>query len=129
MPSREQGDYPVIAGVAYCVLYVADLERMTRFYHETLGLPIRERTARFAAFGDVGAPLALEAGGPPADGPRAKDRNPTLVQFAVADITAAVAALRERGVAIEGDIRRGDFGALAFFRDPEGNRLALLSAG
>jgi predicted enzyme related to lactoylglutathione lyase len=51
------------------------------------------------------------------------------VQFTVPDITAAVAALHERGVAIEGDIRRGAFGALAFFRDPEGNRLALLSAG
>jgi len=119
----------MIAGVAYCVLYVADLERMTRFYHDTLGLPISERTARFVAFSGAGAPLALEAGGPPADGPRAKDRNPTLVQFTVPDITAAVAALHERGVAIEGDIRRGAFGALAFFRDPEGNRLALLSAG
>jgi predicted enzyme related to lactoylglutathione lyase len=118
----------VIEGVAHCVLYVADLERMTQFYRDTLGLPISERTERFVAFRGAGAPLALEAGGPAADGPRAKDRNPTLVQLAVPDITAAVAALRERGVGIEGDIRRGCFGALAFFRDPEGNRLALLSA-
>ena len=101
---------------------------MARFYNEALGLPIVERNERFVAFGGAGAPLALEAGGLPAAGPRAKDRNPTLIQFAVADIAAGVTALRERGVPLEGDIKRGPYGALAFFRDPEGNRLALLSA-
>ena len=115
--------------VAYCVLYVADLAAMTRFYAEVLGLPIAEQNARFVALGSGGAPLALETGGPAVEGPRGKERNPTLVQFAVADIEASVVALRARGVAFEGDIRRGPFGALAFFRDPEGNRLALLSAG
>lgn len=117
-----------IERVAYAVIYVADLDAMARFYGEALGLPIVERNERFVAFGGAGAPLALEAGGPPADGPRAKDRNPTLIQFAVADIAAGVAALREHGVPFEGDIRRGPYGALAFFRDPEGNRLGLLSA-
>lgn len=115
--------------VAYCVLYVANLAAMTRFYTEVLGLPIAEQNARFVALGGAGAPLALEAGGPAVDGPRGKERNPTLVQFAVADIAASVAALAARGVPCEGDVRRGPFGAVAFFRDPEGNRLALLSAG
>ena len=118
----------MITQIAYSVLYVADLPAMTRFYHETLGLPIAEQNARFVAFGGGGAPLALEAGGPPPGEPRGKDRNPTLVQLAVADIEAAVATLATRGVAIEGEIRRGAFGALAFFRDPEGNRLGLLQA-
>ena len=112
--------------VAYCVLYVADLAAMVRFYGEVLGLPIAEQSARFVAFGGGGGPLALEVGGPAPEGMRGKDRNPTLVQFTVADIEASVADLVARGVAIEGDIRRGPFGALAFFRDPEGNRLALL---
>ena len=112
--------------LAYSIIYVADLDAMARFYGEVLGLPIAERNARFAAFGGAAAPLALEAGGPQVGGPRAKEQNPTLFQFAVADIAAAVASLTARGLAIEGDIRRGGFGALAFFRDPEGNRLALL---
>ncbi len=103
-----------------------DPERSRRFYRDVLGLPVVEEGPRFVAFGGAGAPLALEAGGPPADGPRAKDRNPTLIQFAVADIAAGVAALRERGVPFEGDIRRGPYGALAFFRDPEGNRVELV---
>lgn len=118
----------MIDRVAYCVVYVADLDSMTRFYGDLLGLPIVERGERFVAFGGVGAPLALEAGGPPIAGPRAKDRNPTLIQFATSNIEASVAALHARGVAFEGEIRRGSYGALAPFRDPEGNRLALLSA-
>jgi predicted enzyme related to lactoylglutathione lyase len=117
---------PIIDSVANCVTYVADLAGMARFYGEVLGLEMVERNERFVAFGGAGVPLALEAGGPPAEGPRGKERNPTLVQFAVADIEASVALLAGRGVAIEGAIRRGAFGALAFFRDPEGNRLALL---
>lgn len=118
----------MIDRVAYCILYVADLDRATAFYRDILGLPVVERTPRFAAFGGAGAPLALEAGGPPVAGPREKERNPTLTQFAVADIEGSVAALGARGVAFAGAIRRGPFGALAFFRDPEGNRLALLQA-
>jgi predicted enzyme related to lactoylglutathione lyase len=117
-----------IERVAYAIIYVADLDAMARFYGEALGLPVVERNERFVAFGGAGAPLALEAGGPPPAGPRDKGRNPTLFQLAVADIAASVAALRERGVPFEGDIRRGPYGALAPFRDPEGNRLALLSA-
>ena len=112
--------------VAYFVLYVANLERMTSFYRDTLALPVTEQSARFVAFGGAGAPLALEAGGAPAWVPRGKEQNPTLVQFAVSDVERAVAELQARGVAFEGEVRRGPFGALAFFRDPEGNRLALL---
>jgi predicted enzyme related to lactoylglutathione lyase len=112
--------------LAYSIIYVADLPAMARFYSEVLGLPIAEENARFVAFGGAAAPLALEAGGPAVSGPRAKDQNPTLFQFAVPDIATAVNTLAERGLMIEGEIRRGGFGALAFFRDPEGNRLALL---
>ncbi len=102
----------MIERLAYSIIYVADLAGMTRFYRDVLGLPVGEEGPRFVAFGGAGVPLALEAGGPVPAGPRARDRNPTLIQFAVADIEAGVAALA----------------ALAFFRDPEGNRLALLSA-
>ena len=125
---RGTGDEVTMLRVAYCVLYVADLGAMVRFYGEILGLPIAEQHARFVAFGGGGGPLALEVGGPAPDGVRGKDRNPTLVQFAVDDIEASVADLAARGVAYEGEIRRGPFGALVFFRDPEGNRLALLQA-
>jgi len=112
--------------LAYAILYVADLPLMATFYGETVGLPIASRDERFVAFGGAAAPLALEAGGPERSGARGKEQNPTLWQFAVPDIKASVAALAARGVPSEGAIKRAGFGALAFFRDPEGNRFALL---
>jgi predicted enzyme related to lactoylglutathione lyase len=112
--------------VSYAILYVADLPLMARFYGETVGLPIASRTERFVAFGGAAAPLALEAGGPAPGVARGKEQNPTLWQFAVPDIEAGVAELAARGVPVEGAIKRAAFGALAFFRDPEGNRFALL---
>ena len=112
--------------VAYAVLYGADLPVMATFYGETVGLPVASRNERFVAFGDAAAPLALEAGGPEPRGARGKGQNPTLWQFAVPDIEASVAVLAARGVSIEGAIKRAAFGALAFFRDPEGNPFALL---
>lgn len=110
----------------FAVLYVEDLNRMVAFYSGLLGLPIAERSARFVAFAGAGAPLALEAGGPPASGPRGRERNPTLFQFTVHSLAAAIEYLEARGVGVEGHVRHGAFGALAFIRDPEGNRLGLL---
>lgn len=115
-----------ITRCGFTVLYVEDLERMTAFYAESLGLPIAARSAGFVAFDGAGAPLALETGGPPASGPRGRDRNPTFFQFIVHDLDAAVAELTARGVSIEGETKRGSFGALAAVRDPEGNRVGLL---
>jgi predicted enzyme related to lactoylglutathione lyase len=114
------------ATVGYCVTYVADLPAMTAFYQTVLGLPVVERNDRFVAFGGAGWPLALEAGGPPPAGPRPKLAHPTLWQFIVPDLDAAVATLAAAGVVLDGEVKHGRFGSLAFFHDPEGNRLALL---
>ncbi len=91
-----------------------------------MGLPIASRIERIVAFGGAATPLALEADGPERNGARGKEQKPTLWQFAVSDIAASVAKLAARGVPSEGAIKRAAFGALAFFRDPEGNRFALL---
>lgn len=118
-------DAPAV-GFGFAVLYVEDLDRMVAFYSGLLGLPIAERSARFVAFAGAGAPLALEAGGPPASGARDRERNPTLFQFTVNGLAAAIEYLEAHGVGVEGHVRHGSFGALAFIRDPEGNRLGLL---
>lgn len=112
--------------VGFAILYVENLDRMVEFYSSLLGLPIAEHSARFVAFAGAGTPLALEAGGPPASGPRGREQNPTLFQFAVENLAEAIEYLAAHGVGVEGDLRHGAFGALAFIRDPEGNRVGLL---
>jgi len=110
----------------------SDLARSIAFYQRGLGLAL---IAKFEppglAFFALGATrLLVDAAAPSKPGGG-------VLYFRVSDIRGACAALRERGVAIESGphaIHRDDtgtFGAageeewMAFFRDPDGNVLAL----
>ena len=114
-------------------LPTTDVERSLRFYNDTLGLELIERFdppgLLFFRVGEVrllidGAGRVVPAG---------------VVYFAVPDMQAAHAALVQKGVTFEGEPHRifvdekGTFGApgeaewMAFFKDPDGNLLALSS--
>ena len=112
------------------------IDESRRFYGEVLGLQLEE------AMG--GLHLALPGGGRVFIYPK-DDHEPatfTVLNFEVDDIDAAVDALNERGVQTKiysddqfpsddkGIVRGGpDFGPdIAWFRDPAGNVLSVLSA-
>ena len=114
-----------------------DLERAIAFYRDTLGLPF---VAKFdppgLAFFDLGGTrLMLSA---IAEEETARPGSP--LYFAVDDIEAATATLEARGVTIESGPHaifkdeQGVFGPagaeewMAFFRDTEGNLLALVAS-
>jgi catechol 2,3-dioxygenase-like lactoylglutathione lyase family enzyme len=120
------------------VVPVSDVEAAIRFYGETLGLQLEERRddlpenreAEFRA-GD-GTLLVYESVG------AGKSRH-TVAGFRVDDIEAAVAGLREKGVDFEeydlpdmktegGIAAVGDVRA-AWFKDPDGNIIAVESTG
>lgn len=113
---------------------VTDIERAVAFYRDVLGA---RHQATFnppgLAFFDVdGVRLMLDAIG------EARGRGAPLY-FRVPDINAACAALEGRGVTIDAAphlIQRDDAGVfgrpgmetwMAFFKDPDGNILALMS--
>jgi methylmalonyl-CoA/ethylmalonyl-CoA epimerase len=108
--------------------HVEDLDRAVGFYRDIVGLGF---IARFdppgIAFFDLGGSrLLLESGAPPA-----------LLYLGVDDVPAMTEQLRDAGVLIESEPHvihvddAGLFGApgeaeeMAFFRDSEGNLLAL----
>ncbi len=108
----------------------SDLDRAVEFYRDTLGVPFLARfdPPGLAFFQLGGVRLMLEASAPPA-----------TLYFAVDDIEATSEELRKRGVAFEQEpqlIHRDDEGTfgtageeewMAFFRDPDGNLLAITS--
>jgi methylmalonyl-CoA/ethylmalonyl-CoA epimerase len=108
---------------------VRDLDRAVGFYRDVLGLELVARFGPLAFFDLGGVRLLLEAGG---DGAGASP-----LYLGVADVRAARRELEGRGVAFDGDAHvvfsdtDGVFGApgedewLTFFRDSEGNLLAL----
>jgi catechol 2,3-dioxygenase-like lactoylglutathione lyase family enzyme len=120
------------------VVPVSNVEQAVEFYGSVLGLELQERRddlpqnreAEFRA-GD-GSLLAYESVG-------AGQSRHTVVGFRVRDIDATVASLRERGVRFEeydlpdlktenGIATVGSVRA-AWFRDPDGNILAVESVG
>lgn len=106
---------------------VHNVERSIEFYQGMLGLPLLFNAGRLAFLqcGHVRLMLSLPEG-PELDHPSSP------LYFDVSEINSAVASLRARGVSFEDDPhvvgRLGDSEVwMAFFRDPDGNSLAVQS--
>jgi catechol 2,3-dioxygenase-like lactoylglutathione lyase family enzyme len=116
---------------AFSGFSVDDTEAARRFYADTLGIEVTEENGLLT--------LHLAGGERPTLIYPKPDHEPaafTILNFPVDDIEAAVAALRERGVAFEhydgmtdeqGIMRHGG-PLIAWFRDPAGNILSVLEA-
>lgn len=112
---------------------VVDFDRAVAFYRDVVGLPVLAAFPGLAFFDLDGARLLLEVSREERAGSGA------VLYFAVDDIHRARQELGARGVAFEQEphlIHRdeaGTFGAageeewMAFFRDTEGNQLAIAS--
>ncbi len=109
-------------------LTIADLQRATAFYRDTLGLPLLFEVPRMSFF-DMGG-IRLLLGVPEADAPPANGSS--VLYYRVDDIQAAYHELSDRGVRFLGEphlvARMSDHDLwLAPFHDGEGNVLALMS--
>jgi methylmalonyl-CoA/ethylmalonyl-CoA epimerase len=116
-----------ISRLAQIGVSVKDLETMTAFYRDQIGLRFLFSAPGMSFFDLGGVRLMLSL---PERGH--EDRHASILYFDVADIAAAHAALAGRGVAFEGPphvVHRYPGGELwvAFFHDPEGNFLSLMS--
>jgi methylmalonyl-CoA/ethylmalonyl-CoA epimerase len=107
---------------------VGDIERAIAFYRDILGMRFLFQAAPGLAFFDcAGVRLMLDA---PA---KAQSENySSIIYYKVPDLHAAFAALSARGVAFEAEphliAKMPDHELwMAFFRDPDGNLLALMS--
>jgi catechol 2,3-dioxygenase-like lactoylglutathione lyase family enzyme len=108
-------------------VFVADMDRSTKFYTESLGLKLVFRAGDHWAQIDGGHGLAigLHPSGPQEEEPGT--RGSLQIGLNVTDIVAACEALRQRGVSFDGEIVNDEKGGikLAFFKDPDGNVLYL----
>jgi len=121
-----------IEGMHQVALTTTNISRSSQFYRETLGLKqLAVIDPPGLAFFDVnGVRLSLLQDA-------AAEPSSSVIYFRVADIDAAVAVLKEKSVSLEQDPElvfkdsKGQFGEageeewMAFFRDPDGNLLAL----
>lgn len=119
-----------VRNVAQVALAVSDLDRATAFYRDGLGAEHSRTIEAFGlAFLQVGQTAIMLEG--PAHGAEVSPGG-SMVYFEVEDIDASYAAMSGRGVAFDAPPllqyeEGGVQGWMAFFRDPDGNRLALVS--
>ncbi len=109
-------------------LYARDVAVTERFYRDTLGLPHIFSFGDLAFFDMGGVRLYVQA----VD--ESRWRPASLIYFLVDDIHAGVEELKRRGVTVRGaphviytDDATGTEEWMAFFEDPDGNALALMS--
>ena len=110
---------------------VADLPRAVAFYRDVLGLQFLFEAPPSLAFFDCGG-TRLMLTPPEREGTVAGQQFNSILYYTVADIQAAAGALTGRGVQFEQPphiVARLDKADLwmAFFRDPDGHTLALMS--
>jgi catechol 2,3-dioxygenase-like lactoylglutathione lyase family enzyme len=112
---------------------VDDLERATRFYCEALGLRVGRRFDGWLELVGGDAPIYLL---PKATGteafPKGVKRNyarhwtPVHLDFAVPDITSALARATAAGATLERGVTNHAYGKLALLADPFGNGFCLI---
>ncbi|MCC6382970.1 MAG: VOC family protein [Dehalococcoidia bacterium] len=116
-----------LSSIGQISMVVDDFDRAVAVYRDTLRLP------HLFTFGEL---AFFDCGGTRLFVTRPENGRPvgnSVLYFSVPDIQVATAGLRERGVAFEGEphlIHRHEDGTeewMAFFKDPEGNSLALMS--
>jgi catechol 2,3-dioxygenase-like lactoylglutathione lyase family enzyme len=111
---------PLVLGLDYLTLRVADVDRSIAFYGTILGLEVLHRTQHFALLELPNTKLGLHGGG---------SAGPTSVNLhlRVPDLDAAYTWLKERGVTFEGEPRTQPWGLRSVsFLDPDGYTIELI---
>ncbi len=115
-----------LSAIGQVAITVCDAEKAAAFYRDALGMKLLFQVPGMAFFDCGGVRLMLSVSEKPAE------TYSSVLYFRVPEIGTAWAALQERGVRLEGEphliARLPDHELwMVFFRDPDGNLLALMS--
>jgi methylmalonyl-CoA/ethylmalonyl-CoA epimerase len=116
-----------LAAIGQIGITVTDVDRAVAFYRDTLGMKLLFQVPGMGFFDCAGVRLMLSVSERPAE------TYSSILYFNVPDIQEAHRTMTARGVAFEGEphliARMPDHDLwMAFFRDPDRNLLALMSA-
>lgn len=114
-----------LSRIGQIALTVTDVDRAIAFYRDTLGMKLLFQVPNLGFFDCAGVRLMLSGAEKPT-GP-----SNSVLYFKVPDLETAFQTLQQRGAAFDRDphlvARLSDHDLwMAFFRDPDGNLLALM---
>ena len=115
-----------IKRVSNVILAVKDLEKSLAFYHEILGMPIKNQRDNWVDLGQSGGSL-LSLHPAEDDEPHSGTsiHNGVLVGLIVGDIGSAIEELKSKNVKIHRDIQQKDAGKNAIVVDPDDYLISL----
>jgi lactoylglutathione lyase len=114
-----------IKRVGNVILAVKDLDKSTAFYHELLGLPIKNQRRTWVDLGQTGALLSLHPAALTADHSSNSLESGIVVGFLVGDLKSALDELKSRGVRVHRDVMDREAGKNAIVLDPDGYMISL----
>jgi lactoylglutathione lyase len=103
------------------ILFVDNFHECEKFYAETIGLRILYRAKSLTRFEFGNAYLMLEGDD---SASHEEARESSVIRFNVGDLAGATNCLEQRGVDFV--TRDFDWGSIAVFTDPDGNRCELV---
>ena len=101
------------------ILAVKDLDKSLEFYHEIIGLPIRNQRRTWIDLGTSGAIISLHPASLTAEHIGSSIENGITLGFLVGDIISAVEELKSKGIKIYREIVEREAGKNAIVLDPD----------
>ena len=114
-----------IKKVGNVILAVKDLDKSIQFYHELIGIPIKNQRRSWVDLGTTGAMLSLHPASLTAQHVGSSIDNGITIGFLVGDVQSAVDELKEKGVRIHRDIVDREAGKNAVILDPDDYLISL----
>ncbi len=114
-----------IKKVGNVILAVKDLDKSLTFYHELIGLPIKNQRRSWIDLGTSGALISLHPASLTAEHIGSSIDNGITIGFLVGDINSAVQELKSKGVKIYREISEREAGKNAIVLDPDDYLISL----
>jgi len=114
-----------IKRVGNIILAVKDLDKSVEFYHNILGMPIKNQRRTWVDLGQSGALVSLHPAALTAKHLGTSLENGIVIGFLVGDVKSAVDEMRSKGVTIYRDIVEREAGKNAIVLDPDEYMISL----
>jgi lactoylglutathione lyase len=114
-----------IKRVGNVILAVKDLDKSVTFYHEILGLPIKNQRRTWVDLGQTGALLSLHPASITSDHSSNNMEGGIVIGFLVGDVKSALDELKSMGIRVHRDIVDREAGKNAIILDPDGYMISL----
>ncbi len=101
------------------ILAVKDLDKSLEFYHDIIGLPIKNQRRTWIDLGTTGALISLHPASLTAEHIGGSLDNGITIGFLVGDINSAIEELKTKGVKVYREISEREAGKNAIVLDPD----------